>query len=181
MNVIPRFKFCLDEDLGDKIIEFKSKLKVEDFLPTRAYDTDTGWDVRCAKTIYHIDIAEESYTNPAGFKFIKIPLGLKVLAPEGWWLNLHPRSSTFIKKYLIGLVGVIDQTYEGSLYFCCKVPEGIIFNSKEVVNFGDKIGQLIPVKRQEMIVESPSQEEFERLCKERNAARKDGGLGSTGD
>ena len=48
-----------------------------------------------------------------------------------------------------------------------------------VINWGDALGQLIPVKRQEMIVEGISNEEYDQLCKERGHSRGANGFGST--
>ena len=48
-----------------------------------------------------------------------------------------------------------------------------------IIDFGEALGQIIPVKRKEMIVESISNEEYNELCKQRNAERGIGGFGST--
>jgi len=154
---IPKFKFCVDPDLSG------------DYLPTKGSEKATGWDVRSAATF---DIS--------GRQYIKIPLGFRVFAPEGWWLELRPRSSTFAKKELHALYGVIDEDYEGQVLFACQFipPEGFCGTIR--IKAGDAIGQLVPVKRQEMIVERVTNEEFEILCKSRNTARGSGGFGSTG-
>ncbi len=47
------------------------------------------------------------------------------------------------------------------------------------MEFGDRIGQIIPVKRQDMGIKVISNKEMDEELKNRNAARK-GGLGSTG-
>jgi dUTPase len=175
---IPTYKFALREDLLDH----------PELLPTRAEPQATGWDVRCA---------EDLVIKP--FEYAKIRLGLRGFCPEGWWYELKPRSSTFTKKKMHALYGTIDETYEGELVFACQyIPNltleigvdlglhlGSWFSEKPsdlnlLLNFGDAIGQLIPVKRQEMIVESISNEEYDRLCKERNSIRGAGGFGSTG-
>ena len=95
-----------------------------------------------------------------------------------------PRSSTFIKRNINSLYGTIDETYEGQLYFCgqyihdtCTILSG---HNYKRVEFGDRIGQIIPVKRQEMVVEGISNEEFEKLASERSASRGAGGFGSSG-
>jgi dUTPase len=49
-----------------------------------------------------------------------------------------------------------------------------------VIEKGERIGQLIPVKRQEMRVSALSNEELDAAFKERGLKRGAGGFGSTG-
>ena len=101
------------------------------------------------------------------------------------------------------MYGTIDETYEGELIFACQYIPNSVANPAYLkqkvryytfggslyyeegdhelkIEFGDAIGQIVPVKRQEMIAESISNEEFDRLCQERKGARGAGGFGSTG-
>ena len=126
---------------------------------------------------------------PSGFDlapgcYYKIPLGIRVLAPEGWWLQLDPRSSTFTKRHMHALNGKIDETYPGQIFFACQyiTDSCELFNCNYLKNvkFGDKIGQLIPVKRQEMVVIQASNKELDEEFEKRNSGRT-GGFGSTGD
>lgn len=157
---IPEFKFALHEDLQDN----------KEFLPTKSEPNATGWDVRAA-------LDEDIMVLYPGEKFL-IPLGIRCIIPEGWWLELRPRSSTFAKKDLNCLYGVIDQDYANMIYLSCQYQPEI--SECLEISFGEKLGQIIPVKRQEMVVSEISNEEFDKLVKERNAVRQ-GGLGSTGD
>jgi dUTP pyrophosphatase len=160
MNETPVFKFAIEEGLEN--IGFS-------FLPKRAHETDTGWDVRAA----------ESFILRAG-QYAKIPLGFRVLAPKGYWLELRPRSSSFAKKKLHCLYGVIDESYEGKCIFACQyIPDVSSIVNDLKIEIGEAIGQIIPIKRQEMKVETVTNEEYETLCKERNSSRGDGGFGST--
>lgn len=184
MNEVPIFKFAIMEDLKDM---------GDLFIPSRATPKSTGWDVKAAwvdKKSHQINFGEH----------IKIPLGFRTFAPEGWWYELKPRSSTFGKKKLHSLYGTIDEDYEGQLIFACQwLPDfelqcygdawdtgtiSFVVTKDEkprlTIDFGEAIGQIIPVKRQEMITESISNEEFEKLCKDRAAIRGAGGFGSTG-
>ena len=193
---IPVYKFAIREDLK-KQSEFS-------FLPSRAHSDDTGWDVRAA-----FENGVKSIIVKPG-EYVKIPLGIRALCPSGYWLKLSPRSSTFAKKQLHALYGTIDQNYEGSICFAAQyLPElnittevsvntesyydelfdelryetsanSYINSDNLVINFGDAIGQLIPIKRQEMIPEEVSNEEYDNLCKARNASRGIGGFGSSG-
>lgn len=156
-TIIPEFKFALVEGLG------------EEFLPVKAEPFATGWDVRAA--------CDVSLMN---FKYQLIPLGLRCFAPEGWWLELRPRSSTFGKKHLHSLYGVIDQSYEGIIYYACQHIEGGISSTPSKIKKGDRIGQLVPYKVNDVSVTRVTNDEFDRLCKERGLSRGAGGFGSTG-
>lgn len=154
----PTFKFALKEGLSDL------------YLPTRGTEKATGWDVRSV----------DRMVIQAG-EYAKIPLGFRVFSPPGWWLELRPRSSSFAKKKLHALYGVIDEDYEGQCVFACQyLPEKSDVPGYLTIQEGEAIGQIIPVRREEMRVEKVTNEEYEKLCKERNASRGEGGFGSTG-
>lgn len=182
----PIFKFALRGDLQNE----------KQFLPVRAENKATGWDVKAA-----FPNRETITVEP--FQHVRIPLGIRSFCPEGWWYELKPRSSTFAKKNLHALYGTIDETYEGELLFACQyIPDifiktdlryanglhepetGIAADSRIIggvlkINFGDAIGQLIPKRRDEMDVVEVSNEEYDLLCKNRASIRGDGGFGST--
>ena len=171
----PNYKFALREDLKDN----------KEFLPTRAHDTDTGWDVRAA-------MSDRKPLVLKPLQKIAIPLGFRGFCPGNFWYELKPRSSTFGKKSLHALYGTIDETYEGELVFACQYIPALnltenylqtwyeYLHHELTINFGDAIGQLIPVRRQEMEVINISNEEYNEETKRRDAARKEGGFGSTG-
>jgi len=165
---VPTFRFALREDLKDETR----------FLPTRAEEKATGWDVRAAQADRQ---PIQLKTGP--YSYYKIELGFRAFCPEGWWLELRPRSSTFTKRYLHCLYGVIDQTFEGQMVLAFKYEPPYKTTDRteyhEVINFGDPLGQLIPVKRQEMKVEMISNTDYDTLCKERGGKRGAGGFGST--
>lgn len=177
----PVFKFALREDIKDD----------KRFLPTRAHSTDSGWDVRAAQ-----EDRKPLIVKP--FEYVKVPLGFRSFCPDGWWYELKPRSSTFAKKHLHTLYGTVDFSFEGSLILSAqyipplrlgqlatyKGEEAFAFDKSGMqtltIEFGDAIGQLIPVKRKEMEVVDIGNEEYDRLCKERGGLRGSGGFGSTG-
>jgi dUTPase len=181
MSDLPEFKFCILSEVFDALESQaafdndESLLAPEDFLPIRAEPLATGWDVRCAEP-GGLSLEPEQY--------IKIPLGIKVFSPSGWWLRLAPRSSTMVKRHIHALYGVIDEGYENQMYFCGQfIPDShqiVNRNKPPRIEFGDRIGQLIPVRREEMSVISVTPEEFDQLSQERDADRKAGGFGSTG-
>lgn len=161
----PLYKFALREDLKDQ----------KQFLPTRGEPLATGWDVRAAQP-------SKEPINFHPFMKTLIPLGFRAFCPSGWWFELKARSSTFGKKSLHSLYGTIDETYEGELLFACQyIPQNTLADHPDnlIINFGDALGQIVPVKRQEMLVEEINNEEFDLFCKERNAQRGAGGFGST--
>lgn len=157
----PKFKFAIRNDLDNT------------FLPTRGEPFATGWDVRAAFT-------DKKILRVRPGEYFKIPLGFRVCAPEGWWLELHPRSSSFIKKYMHNLIGIIDEHFFFEVSFVGQyIPDIHSMGQDLIINFGDRIGQVIPIQRVEMSVESLSNKEFDDICREKMAVRN-GGFGSTG-
>ena len=155
--MIPKFTFTVTDGLDSS------------FIPNREDDKSTGWDVKCAE--------RDGVTFfPGEMKMIS--LGFRVFAPDGWWLSIYPRSSSFVKKNLHALYGVVDETYEGNVMFAARYfKKGAGLH----ISFGERIGQIIPVRRQEMEVSEVSNEEYDVLCKNRAGSRRVGGFGSTGD
>lgn len=151
----------------------RDNLEVETFLPKRGTEYATGWDVRAAINSLKMVL------RPG--KYVKIPLGFRVLAPPGWWLELRPRSSTFGKKQLHCLYGVIDQDYAGECLLACQyIPDIEAMGKDLVIEFGEAIGQIVPVKRQEMTVQAISNSDYDTEYNKMNYKRGAGGFGSTG-
>lgn len=178
--MLPQFKFALREDLKDK----------KEFLPTKGEPKATGWDVRSS---------DDLIIKP--FEYVKIRLGFRALCPDGWWFEMRPRSSTYTKKNMHALYGVVDETYEGEAIFAAQYIPSLKLSPLSIVGgyvqrsavaydesmfqtleikFGDAIGQMIPVQRQEIEVISLTNEEIDAEYKSRNAIRGAGGFGSTG-
>lgn len=126
---------------------------------------------------------------PAG-EYIKIPTGFKILAPEGWWVELKPRSSTFAKKFCHSLYGTIDNGFYNELLFAIQyLPEENLYTHNHNIELktiddyynnstqelsqtqletqylkidqGEAIAQIIPVRLQNMEVLEISNEEFD--------------------
>lgn len=179
----PVYKFAIREDLSD-VTEFS-------FLPTRAEPKATGWDVRAA-------FPDRKSVIVRPFQKLAIPLGVRGFCPDGWWYEIKPRSSSYAKKHLNALYGTIDETYEGELIFACQYIPQIELTGTQISNeryalyysdsmknqlqidFGDAIAQIIPRQRQDMEVQSISNEEYAVDCAARDAIRREGGFGSTG-
>lgn len=179
---IPNFHFALRDDLESLCVAENLKsggalsLSPSDFVPHRAEPMATGYDVRCA--------VEGGMALKPGCYF-KIPLGFRMYAPSGWWLSCAPRSSTFIKKHIHALYGIIDETFESQCMFigqyipdaCCLLKQG----GEIQISFGERIAQLVPVPRQEMSVNIRTNYELDKMYSERNAIRAEGGFGSSGN
>ena len=163
-NESPTYHFALRQDLQED--------NLRQFLPNQGEPQATGYDVRAAQH------DREPIVVSSG-EYVKIPLGFRGFCPEGWWYKLEPRSSTFAKKNLHALCGIIDETYENELVFAAQyLPADP--TAKLTINFGDAIGQIIPVKRQLMTVQYVTNDEMNVLYKERGGQRGTGGFGSTG-
>jgi dUTPase len=156
--ICPEITFAVRDDLDDK------------FLPTKQHESDTGWDVCCAER-------EGVWFKP--FESATIRLGFRAYFPPNWWAELRPRSSTFVKKHLHALYGVIDEGFENEWMFACQYmpPEGA---DDLFVEFGERIGQIIPVRRESMLIKSVSNEMIDAMFAERAGRRGTGGFGSTG-
>lgn len=160
---VPVFKFALRKDLLDR----------PDFLPAQGEPHATGWDVRAGQ------LDRKPLSIQPGCYF-SIPLGFRIFAPPNWWIQLNPRSSTFAKKFVHALYGVIDEQYENEIVFAGQyMPNPKKIPKDLVINFGDKIGQIIPVFRQTMIVDSIGNEEYDKFVAARGGKRGTGGFGST--
>lgn len=170
---LPLFKFALTNELVEacKGTEFDEG----DFIPTKAEPKATGWDVRCAMP-EGLNLKEGCY--------YMIPLGILVFCPDGWWYELESRSSTFIKRNLHSLDGKIDELYPQELKYCCQfLPDAcklISKNKPQRIEFGERIAQIIPVKRNEIETQVISLTEMMASYGNR-ASQRTGGFGSTGD
>lgn len=171
----PKYFFALRDDLKDN----------KEFLPTRAEGKASGWDVRAAQ-----EDKKPIIIKP--FQYVKIPLGFRAFCPDGWWYELRPRSSSFAKKNLQSLYGVIDECYENELVFACQYipdlnayksylnPNWILGEANILeIKFGEAIGQIIPIRRQEMEIAEVSNEQYDNACKNRSGQRGTGGFGSS--
>ena len=124
--------------------------------PTRAHDTDAGWDMYASQSL-----------NLEPFTYGAIKTGLAFEIPTGWHVQIHTRSS-YAKAGIRCHLGIVDAGYRGEL----KV---IIHNhTNQFVNIkkGDRFCQLIflPVPDVRLA-------EVKELSK---SSRGEGGFGSSG-
>lgn len=148
MSYRPNFKFALREDLKNE----------KRFLPSRKEMHCIGWDVLAAP------VDRKDIVIKAG-EYFKIPLGFRCLPEEGWWYELHPRSSSFMERKMHNLVGIIDKYYDVEVVMAGQyVPSSTDLKMQDlVIKFGDPIGQIIPIKRIDMQVQEISNQEFENI------------------
>jgi dUTPase len=182
--LIPTFYFavteCVDKACEDynsiPMSKRSSDIKSESFIPSRSEPEAACWDVRCAEPD-GIALAPE--------KYIKIPLGFRVFSPQGWWLELRPRSGTLIKKHIHSLYGVIDTNFEGQCFFCGQyMPDADINlnrNNFKKICFGERIAQIRPVKLYNMVCKKISNERYDAMGFARNGERGTSGFGGSGD
>jgi dUTP pyrophosphatase len=162
MAMYPTFLFALREDL-----ELAGETR---FLPTQADPEATGYDVRAAQNI----------TIKPG-EYFKIPLGFRCFCPPEWYYQLHPRSSSFTKKSMHNLVGIVDELWEGETLFAGQyILDKCSMGKDLVIEFGTPIGQIIPMRREIVQMKLGTNKELDELFKKRNGIRGTGGFGSTG-
>jgi dUTPase len=87
---------------------------------------------------------------------------------------MRPRSSTFAKKHLNCLYGVIDTDYSLELMLAVQLSG----SSDLKIEFGEALGQIIPVRKETMVVSEITNAELDALVAAKNPIRT-GGFGST--
>lgn len=98
-------------------------------IPERATGGSTGFDL-VACTDGPIEVGQE----PA-----RVPTGLAIEAPEGFDVQIRPRSGLSAKGVVVTL-GTIDSDYRGELLVTMYV---LPYRGPHVVNDGDRIAQLV--------------------------------------
>lgn len=125
--------------------------------PTKSHTNDAGWDLYVAE---HCRI-------PVG-SFRDVDLGIAVEFPPGWWGRIVGRSSTFRKRGLLCLEGIIDEGYRGGLYI-------------GVTNLSDQVVELHPGERVCQLILQPTPHcRTERVAELTPSERGENGFGSTG-
>ncbi|MCB1713058.1 MAG: dUTP diphosphatase, partial [Candidatus Riesia sp.] len=98
-----------------------------------------------------------------------IPTNICLQPPDGYNFEIHPRSSTLVKKGIVVNVGIIDSDYRGQIFISAYSEE----NDKQLAS-GESIAQLILRKTNKYELELVQRKD---LTKTR---RNEGGFGSTG-
>lgn len=96
--------------------------------PFRTYTTDAGLDLVCINNIILWP-----------FQVKDLDTGWDIKIPDGFWGSIKTRSSTFYRRKLLILEGVIDPNYTGPLSV-------VVFNPTfipKIIRAGDRLGQLL--------------------------------------
>lgn len=108
-------------------IKFK-KLHESAMLPSKAHSTDTGYDLHCVVNT----------TIEPGSSAV-VPVGLQVAyVSSGYWYLVLPKSGLGFKHHLQPHLGVIDQSYTGSL----DIKMYNFGNQPYTFKMGDKVAQI---------------------------------------
>lgn len=138
-------------------LKFK-KLTATAKLPAYAHAGDSGMDI-CAD--------ESMFIHP--HSFAKIHTGVSAVIPDGYELQVRPRSGMQCVKGIVGAWGTVDSQYRGEIGVA-------LYNHTDesyIVHRGDRIAQLVlaPVVRADI-------EETDDLGED--TERGTNGFGSTG-
>ena len=130
-------------------------------LPEYAHIGDAGMDIKA-------NISEPIIIKPGERQLI--PTGLHTLLPDGYELQIRPRSGLALKYGLTcaNAIGTVDQNFTGEIGV-------ILINLGEhnfVVNPGDRIAQAVLNKIEKI--------EWDEVSTLDNTDRGEGGFGSTG-
>lgn len=105
------------------------KLASNTILPTKEHADDAGWDLYVTK---------DTLVSPG--KWEDVPLGVAIQPPPGIWFRIVGRSSTFRKRRILVLEGIIDEGYRGELFVGCTNLGDVDVEIKA----GERICQMIP-------------------------------------
>ncbi len=167
-----------------KNIKVKVQLDEGAQLPSRAHDTDVGYDVK-ALHVTVVDITGDEY--PIRDKEdaeslcemdlypvkVKIDTGVHVKPEHGYWVELVPNSRLAKTAFIYGnSIGVIDPDYTGSMRVILNVLTPSEFY-RDIFKFipGETVGQLIIHEQLSL--------DIEVVDKLDDTVRGDGGFGST--
>lgn len=105
------------------------RLDSKAIIPVKAKDNDSGYDI-CSSVNIRIPVN----------KVIKVPTGLAFQAPEGYELQVRPRSGLSSKGVVV-ILGTVDNGYRGEVQVIVANKSNEIYS----INEGDKIAQIVPV------------------------------------
>lgn len=132
-------------------------------LPTYAHEGDAGMDIRAA-----IDVIIEPNTT------VVVPTGLKVAIPEGYELQIRPRSGLSLKTSLRlpNAPGTVDSGYRDELGI---IVHNISLTESFEIKKGDRIAQLVLNKYEQINVVQVEKDGLNNIGTNRH-----GGFGSSG-
>lgn len=155
----------MENDINKSLMTktIKVELMTEDsVMPSYAYPSDSGFDLYSTKDL-----------EIGSFGRVLVPTGIKLSFPEGYEIQVRPKSGLAIKQGLtvLNTPGTVDQGYTGEI-------QVIVFNTNNysvMIPKGMKIAQavLCPVVSGKMV-------DFELVNSVEDKDRGDNGFGSTG-
>jgi dUTP pyrophosphatase len=107
-------------------IYFK-KLHPDAIIPTKAYDTDSGFDLYCLETTQFFNLEN---------KIIRTGIAVQTSLPAD--ITIRPRGSTSMRSILVYL-GTVDYQYRGD---CSVIVQNLTGNNL-IIEKGQKIAQMV--------------------------------------
>lgn len=168
-NLFPRSP--TNEELRSRVENHKKitvkvkKLYPDAILPTKAHDTDAGWDL-----YWH----RRSDRNGMGVPVIVIDTGIAFEIPVGYECQIRPRSG-LAAKYGVSIVnspGTIDCSYRGEIRVILSVPRDLLGYFFLHVGPGARIAQAVFQKLPDI--------ELVEVDELSDTKRGTGGFGSSG-
>ena len=104
------------------------KLSTEATIPTKANNSDAGWDLY---------VSEDAIIDPSKLELVSTHISFAI--PEGYVGLIWDRSGMAAKRGLHRFAGVIDSGYRGEVKVC-------LWNSSDkycVINHGERIAQIL--------------------------------------
>lgn len=137
------------------------KIKTDNILPEYKTKESAGLDIYSSN--------EDDIVIKQG-EVKKIPTGLKLEIPEGYFVAIYPRSSTGVKRNLMlaNSTGIIDSDYRGEI----KLFFYNFGNKDQVIKKNDRLAQ--------MVVQKYEKVKIEKVDQISQSDRGEKGIGSTG-
>ena len=167
-----------------KNIKVKVKLDEGATLPTRAHDTDVGYDIKALNIcvidnvgfthkMNNIDDLERFCEKDHTPVKVKIDTGVHVQPEPGYWVELVPNSRLAKSCFMYAnSMGIIDPSYTGSMRVILNVVNtGQFYPSMFTILQSKVVGQLI--------IREQISADFEQVDELEETQRGDGGFGST--
>lgn len=151
------------QNMNNQQVTLRYSYKSVNEEPTYAYPTDSGFDLRANQKV-----------TLGPLERALVPTGLFVDVPDGYEVQVRPKSGLSIKKGLsvVNTPGTVDQGYTGEI----QVILINLSNETHTIEVGDKIAQavLCPVVAGKYV-------NLQRVLNVEEKDRGDNGFGSTGN
>lgn len=185
VNSSPRRSSAGAETGQSSIVNTLIQLDPGATIPTRAHETDVGYDVKALRTVavchngdeYPFNTPDEInliYLSRRSIQYLKIDTGIHITPPAGFYFELVPNSRLAKTPFHYGnSIGVIDPDYTGSIKVILRNTgsDFYVFAHADKVLPGNVVGQLI---LRPMLTTT-----FQQVDHLTPTDRADGGFGST--